>query len=81
MVVSFVLCLASEAAGNDSSFPEIMREMKCRLALDSIAPRYARSSMHAGYRTDWRSAFLTVAESASDGKGERRPLRAARNRK
>ncbi|WP_139481586.1 hypothetical protein [Bradyrhizobium ivorense] len=55
-------------------------DLKCQSAFASIAAGYW-PMMHAGYRTDWRSAFLAVAESASDEKGERCPLRAARSRK
>jgi len=40
--------------------------MKCSVALKSIAARYARHSMLNGYQTDCATAFLGSGDSASD---------------
>jgi hypothetical protein len=47
------------------------RQMKYRLALNSIAARYCTRAMLHGYRTDWATAFLSPGDSASDADGAR----------
>jgi len=42
-------------------------EMKCELALDSIAAGYRHGSIRGGYRTDCATAFQTRGNPASDG--------------
>src|SRR5712692_9394882 len=42
-------------------------DMKCELALNSIAAGYRHRSIHGGYRTDCATAFQTPGNPASDG--------------
>jgi hypothetical protein len=51
--------------------------MKCRLALDAIAPRY-RGAIGSGYRTNRGMAFLPADDLASDGNA---PLQGGQNAK
>jgi hypothetical protein len=60
------LAATSVVAGDGRSFVEGVPVLKCRLALDAIAPRYG-GAIGGSYRTDWTTAFPFSMAAAFDG--------------